>query len=234
MSAERPDGWSYWYRVVDAENQGWHPTAKETPDEPAFYRADYGFQREGLGDVRILDELEAERGPLRRVMPITGEDGQLLRHALAAAGRKAVYTVAVAVQRAFNELRERHGGLPALTDSYQGARTHLLAGREDSSESEALMDLVLWADRRKVKRIYEPSRQAITEMIVRWTTDPERFTEVAETLAHVVSSYADEQGGWGAVADQWLQPGALDTEGVHVTYKLLYSRSDEFDPAVLG
>lgn len=44
------------------------------------------------------DGVERTRGPLRPVKPITDEDEQLLRHALAAAGRKAVYTVAVAVQ----------------------------------------------------------------------------------------------------------------------------------------
>ena len=52
-------------------------------------------------------------------------------------------------------------------------------------------------------------------------TDPTRFTEVAETLAWMVSSYAEEHGGWKAIADQWLQPGGLDKEGVYVTSHLL-------------
>jgi hypothetical protein len=29
-----------------------------------------------------------------------------------------------------------------------------------------------------------------------------------------------EAGGWKAIADQWLQPGALDQEGVAVTTHL--------------
>jgi hypothetical protein len=49
-----------------------------------------------------------------------------------------------------------------------------------------------------------------------------------------VSEYADSTPrGWADIADQWLQPGALDREGVHVTYRLLYSLSARFDPAVL-
>jgi hypothetical protein len=166
-----------WYRVVDAHDHGWHPTTIDGPPGPVVYRTDYGFKRNGLGDPLSLEELERTRGPLRPVEPITAEDEQLLRHALAAAGRKAVYTVAVAVQLAFNELRERHSDLPSLHDSYERTRTHLLAGREGSWESEAQFDLQLWVDRSKVKRFHEPSREAITAMIVRWTTDPERFIE---------------------------------------------------------
>jgi hypothetical protein len=61
-------------------------------------------------------------------------------------------------------------------------------------------------------------------VIYRWTTDQQRYTEVAETLAFVVSSYADgTERGWAAVADQWLQPGGLDQEGTYVTYSLLCS-----------
>lgn len=70
-------------------------------------------------------------------------------------------------------------------------------------------------------------------VLLRWVIDPARFTDVAETLAFVVSRYADEHGGWPAVADQRLQPGALDQEGVHVTYSLLYSSSKDFDPSSL-
>lgn len=215
-----------WYRVVDAHHQGWHPTG--SLDGPTVYAADYGFQREGLGDPRTLEQLEAERGPLRPVLPITPEDRAELDGALADAGRRAVYTIAVAVQDAFKQLRERHGGL-ANWDSYQRTRTHLLAGREGSWESEALIDLALWGDVDKTRRIHEPSRQVITDMIVRWVTDPDQYTEVAETLAGVVSRYADEHGGWKAVADQWLQPGSLDDEGVRVTTHLLYSQSQRFD-----
>lgn len=221
-----------WYRVVDAHHQGWHPTST-TVGGPTVYAADYGIQREGLGEPRTLDELEAERGPLRPVLPITDEDTQELRAALKAAGRKAVYTVAVAVQRAVNELRELHGGLE-IWGSYQATWTHLLAGREGSWESAALVNLALWGNVAKTRRINEPSRQVITDMVLRWVSDPERFTEVAATLAGVVASYADEHGGWTAIADQWLQPGGLDQEGVHVTQHLLYSSSVHFDPAVLG
>lgn len=60
-----------------------------------------------------------------------------------------------------------------------------------------------------------------TDMIVRWVTDPKRFTEVAATLAETVSSYADANGGWKAIADQWLQPGGLNHESVYVTSHLL-------------
>jgi hypothetical protein len=90
-----------------------------------------------------------------------------------------------------------------------------------------------WAG--KPSRIDEPAAAGIHAILYRWATDPARFTELAETLARVVSEYADSTPrGWADIADQWLQPGALDHhEGVHVTYSLLYSRSAGFNPAVL-
>ena len=48
---------------------------------------------------------------------------------------------------------------------------------------------------------------------------PAADTEVAETLAVVALRCADEHDGWRTVADQWLQPGAPDNEGVS-TYGL--------------
>jgi hypothetical protein len=43
----------------------------------------------------------------------------------------------------------------------------------------------------------------VGEILYRWTTDPDRFTEVAGTLAAVVSEYADStERGWADIADQ--------------------------------
>ena len=61
---------------------------------------------------------------------------------------------------------------------------------------------------------------------------PDRYTEVAETLASIVSSHADQHGadGWRAIADQWLQPQALSRADFATCYRLLYSRSEHYDP----
>jgi hypothetical protein len=36
----------------------------------------------------------------------------------------------------------------------------------------------------------------------------------------VITHYSEENGGWRAIADQWLQPGGLDEVGVRVTSHL--------------
>ena len=62
-------------------------------------------------------------------------------------------------------------------------------------------------------------------MITRWVTDPNRYTEVAESLAFEISSYCDNTAGpdgWRHVADQWFQP-AMAERDFRNCYRLLYS-----------
>jgi hypothetical protein len=150
--------------------------------------------------------LEADRGPLRPVLPVTDNDQQALQTALRAAGRLAVGSLMVAVYRVARNLidqaRER-GDWPTLASL-------LVAGREGSWESEALRLLAWELGSRltdKPRRYDTAAVDQITRIITGWITDPDRFTEVAETLAHQIGTLADQAGGWPAIADRYLRPG---------------------------
>lgn len=215
-------------RVVDREHRGWMLTS-ERLGGPLVYQ-----DASDLGARRYLSptELAAERGPLRPVVTPAGEGVAELRRAWAIAGRKAAYTTAVAVQLAFNELRERNGGL-AAPKSWDQTREQVRAGRPGSWEAVRLFELMLWANVDKTRRYEDVAARMIAAVLVRWVADPDDYTEVAETLAAEFSAFADEVGGWRAVADQWLQQGALDRDGLMLTYGLLYSASPDFDYGVL-
>lgn len=217
-------------RVVDVEHRGWMLTNDGDLGGPLAYQdtSDYSAQRH-----LAPDELAEQCGPLRPVVPPTEADVAELRQAWTTAGRKAAYTTAVAVQIAFECLREGHGGL-AAPHSYEVTRRQLVAGRPGSWESVRLFELQRWANKDKVSRYDAAAADTIATVLQRWVSGADRYTEVAETLAGLFGAFADEQGGWPAVADQWLQQGAVDHEGVLLTYGLLYSTGAEFDPALLG
>jgi hypothetical protein len=247
----------YHRRYVDSQNQGWHPTGAD--GDAVLYAADYGhppppgaatrYQRDL--PPRGLDELAATRGPLRPVEPITDADRALLVSTFQKAGRKTITTLAAALEQLFHEIREAHGGLQADT-SYDFARRTLTAGREGSWESALLHDIVLFGNelnlakptralpafnvtaRRAagpVQRVDPAAREVLVGVLRRWVTDPERYTELAETLAVVVSDYCDDTAGpsgWRIVADQWLQPGALAHDHYSRCHGLFYSVSAHF------
>jgi hypothetical protein len=240
------------YRVVDRENQGWHGG----PDDAlgTRYTADYGFKRDL--DDRTFEHVLATRGPVRPVEPNTDEDEGELRHLLRQAGRKAVATLAAALESVFHQIREERGGL-AAHDSYDFAKRTLMAGRDGSWESELLIELVVFgnglnlakaggggrpddvATRRAAgpgPRVDAAVRDQLAHVLYRWVTNPDRYIEVAETLALVVSRYCDATGGsegWATVADQWLQPGGMAQHDFSVCYRLLYSLSEHFNPTVI-
>lgn len=238
------------YRVVDGENQGWHPVGVD--GGPPMYSADYGFQR-NLPD-RTWGDLVATRSPLRPVEPITDADEAELRELFAQAGRKTITTIAAALEAVFWRLDAEHRAGGPDRDGYWYARRTLMAGREGSWESEMLPGLIVFgndlnlakatktlrglAERRAagpVRRVHKPARDAIAAMLHRWVTDPDRYTEVAATLASVVSSWCDDTAGrrgWEAVADQWLMPGGMAHQTFSECYRLLYSVSAHYDPAL--
>ena len=218
-------------RVVDRDHQGWMLVGH--PDGGDAYTVNH------VDGYLTPDELAEQHGPLRPVEPITAEDRAELERLLALAGRKAVYSLAVAVYRTIHRFRDDAGGYDP--DNYDlNRRTHetsmrqVKAGRPGSWEAAQLVEVALWAGTGKSSRIHEDACAGMTDVLYRWGTDPTRFTEVAETLAAAVSEYADEHGGWAAVADQWLQPGGLDQEGVRLTYGLFYSLGKDFDYSALG
>lgn len=239
-------------RYVDSDNQGWLPTLDG--DGQIVYRADYGTGR-GL-PARSLPELVATRGPIRPVLPITDEDQALLEATFTTAGRKTITTIASALEEVFHRARETRGGLSAVHDSYHYAMRTLTAGREGSWESELLKQVVLLGNglnlapprqganntvealrrRGPSRRVAVAARDVLVDVFSRWVCDPARYTEVAETLAWVVSCHADRTagpGGWTAVADQWLQPAGLAREDFTTCYRLFYSLSEHFDTGLI-
>jgi hypothetical protein len=239
------------YRVVDRENQGWHSTSK-SEDGERVYAASYGFER-GLPDRTYL-ELARTRAPLRPVEPVTDEDVAMLHALFAQAGRKAIATLASALEAVFHRLREQRGGLAKAHESYEFACRTLKAGREGSWESELLIDVVMFGNSLNLapakggaswdvaarraggpsSRVHATAQAHMTLTFWQWVTGPDRYTEVAETLAAIVSSYCDAQeAGWKAVADQWLQPSALAKDDFRACYRLFYSTSEHFDSGVI-
>lgn len=214
-------------RVVDRNQRAWMLAAGL--DGADAYTAD------NHTSYLPLERVVAEHGPVRPVLPITVTDRHVLVGLVAGAKRKAVYSVAVAVYRTWNALRDDHGGMTHPTESFEISTRQLRAGRPGSWEAQLLTEMALWVGHGKPSRVDEAAAASIQAMLYRWTTDPDRYTELAETLAAVVSGYADStEAGWAGIADQWLQRGALDAEGVRLTYSLLYSQSEHFDPAVLS
>jgi hypothetical protein len=238
------------YRVVDHASQGWYPTSEGSGG--IVYTALYG----ATGDLaaRSFEQLAADRGPLRPVEPVTAVDVAALHRLFGEAGRKAITTLAAALETVFHEIREEQGGLETGHDSFEFAQRTMIAGRPGSWESELLLAVVMFGnelnlapakgsarydvDARRAagpgKRVDTQARAGMVAILRRWVTDPGRYTEVAETLAGIVSSYCDGQpDGWRAVADQWLQPGGLAQENFSLCYRLFYSRSERFDTAVI-
>jgi hypothetical protein len=216
------------YRVVDRENQGWHPVGRAGS---TAYAADFGSQRD-LPDVPYA-ELFAARAPLRPVENVTPADVEQLRDLFTEAGRKTVTTLAAALGTVLRRLAEERSGA-GHRDSWEYARRTLIAGREGSWESQVLTDVALFGKELAPKRVHPAVQERMAAMFWRWVTGPGRYTEVAETLASVVSSYCDQQEtGWKAVADQWLQPGGLAQADFSTCYRLLYSHSEHFDTEVI-
>jgi hypothetical protein len=236
------------YRVVDSRNQGWHPSSDGGGG--TVWAADYGFMRDL--ENRSYEDLEATRGPLRPVEPITDADEAELRDLFTTAGRKTITSLAAALEQVFHELRESAGPEGWQSPgSYEYATRTLKAGREGSWESELLIHIVMFGnelnlatgrgdvgDRRAAgpsKRVNASVRDQLAAILHQWVTGPGRFTEVAETLASVVSRYADETGGrdgWRMIADQWLQPRGLAQETFSVCYRLFYSLSEHLDTSL--
>ncbi|WP_018219195.1 hypothetical protein [Salinispora vitiensis] len=192
---------------------------------------------------RSLDALHAEH-TVRPVLPVTEQDHQLLQEALRRAGRRAVASLASALDLVCHELRESLGG--------QASMQTMIAGRPGSWESAALQEVIWFGatlNRPRLggnvtqtraagpnARVDPAAQQTMAEIIRRWVSDPHRYTEVAETLADIVSQHADEHHGvhgWAEIADDRLQPGPAADENSYTCYKLLYSLSQHLDPALL-
>ena len=247
------------YRLVDANNWGWLFGGEGS------YRTDpYDPDRQGLTFEQVVEQ----HGPIRPVEPITDEDQLLLTNVFLRIGRKSITTLAAALDQVFHELRESRGGINGSNDSFDYATRTLLAGQAGSWESAVLMEVVRFgnglnlvrggrstgsivqdAARRRAagpsKRVDVDGRRELAAIIRHWVLAEDRYVEVAETLAAVVSRYADARsealgagymadriGGthpWKQVADQWLMPGGLAQEDFSSCYRLLYSLGKYFN-----
>jgi hypothetical protein len=241
------------YRVVDRNNQGWH-AGRAGPEGGTSY-----------------DDLAAARGPLRPVLPISDADRAEFERLFRQVGRKTITTLAAALEAVFYRIREDRWAQTDISESWSYARRTLMAGREGSWESELLIEIVTFGnglnlakptrqmqdvdERRKAgpsSRVDHAVRDAMAEIFTRWVTAPDRYTEVAETLAGMVSRYCDDLieqalpdsgpavfpagwklAGWRAIADQWLQPGGLTQADFSRCYRLFCSQSDCFDSSVI-
>lgn len=192
------------YRVVDSTGQGWHRT------NPG-YAADYGFRR-GLEDSLSYQQLLEQRGPLRPVVPVPDADAKEMAQLLQEAGQKAAASVLAALHRVVL----RHPGKP-------GGPHPMRAGREGSWESEVMVSLAwhIGCDLdEKPKRLEEATVAGMARIVESWITRPDTYTEVAENLAWLFGRHADQVGGWPAVADRWLQPGAGPGHSKAVIHKV--------------
>lgn len=243
----------YPYRIADSQNQGWLTRGD------GIYE---GFDpTKPFGQARLesrpLAEIEAEFGPWRPVEPPTSAECDELRAAFELAGRKAIGSIASALDEVYDEARNRFGPWdrdPSGTAAY--AKRTLTAGRPGSWEADAIMEVVYFGNglnlyhrkgsasvdemRRKgpsPKRVHVEARDRIAAVLRAWTGSDDRYTEVPETLAGLVGMFADERhgaDGWRAIADQWIQPNSLDKENFVGTYRLLYSTSEHFDPNAIA
>lgn len=239
------------YRIVDARNVGWIVQDETTQ---AYRSFDPTAAVTDRVVVARLADIAAEHGPIRPVEPCTDADAAELRAAFELAGRKAVASLASAVEMIHYEARTRFGPWdadPAATAAY--AERTLKAGRPGSWESELLSELWIFgselnlfprtgsrdvAEMRRTgpntQRVHVEARDRIAAVLRRWTSAQDRYTELAENLARIVSSYADDRHGaegWRKIADQWLQPDArLPAAAAEPCYRLLYSQSAHYHP----
>lgn len=242
-------------RVVDRLNQGW---IRQSDDSYHGYDPTATAR---ILEARPLTDIEREFGPVRPVQGVPVADRDELRAAMGTAGRKAVGSLASALELINHEARVRgadpDGDPRSLQSGYRFSARTLVAGRPGSWESEYLQSVVHFGSSLNLhprpkgggspdemratgpnrRRVDVEARDRMAEVLRRWTDSPDGYVEVAENLAAIVSGYADETygaDGWAKIADQWLQPGGLAREDIATCYGLLYSTSSYFNPSAIG
>jgi hypothetical protein len=215
------------YRVVDRDNYGWYQAGNGDGGSHWTTGLINGLDT----DFGTYPELVAERGPVRPVELITDADRDALHALFRQAGRKTITSLAAALEQVFHQLREQHCGGRWDLDSHGGyeyAKRTMMAGRAGSWEADLLISVTmfgnalnlakptraLWdVDKRRaagpVKRVDKAARDGMVAIIWRWVTSPERYTELAETLAYVVSAYCDDAVG---PAPRASRGGAVDPD----------------------
>lgn len=210
-------------RVVDAEFYGWWGVGDE------------GYVSQRDRTPRLYDDVVAEYGPVRPVVPAPRDDVEALRGALIDAKRKAVTSLLAALGQTWQARMTRPA--PGEDQDWELPMRALTAGRPGSWEAVALQeatgfgrDLLLGSP----KRVDAVALEVIAGILWRWMDGPQ-YVELAETLPAVVAGIADEHGkdGWEVLADQWLQPASMAHDGFVTCYRWLYSTSAHFNADVL-
>lgn len=181
MTAENTDH----YRYADREGEGWLRNGAD-----GAYTT---YPRTDLGELP-LEQLKAERGPLRPVGVMDEADCRVLEDALAAAGKKAVATFLVALNRTARTLIDDGATVAVFT-----------AGRPGSWEADVFRGQILWlGEDIKTTRTDDTALVTAREVLLKWVTGPVQ-PELADGLASLLGNVAQKAGSWAKITDQWLQ-----------------------------
>lgn len=152
------------------------------------------------------------------------DEAESLCAAVVAAGRRAVGTIAAAVDLVHREARDRHSPWDRDPSGRYAFADQTLTAADDSTRwdpqaLERLRQYGAWLNRcphptdpprpdtgPKPTRVDLDGREQIATVLRAWTTPPRRVP-VAESLARIVSHHADTAHGpdsWRHLADQWL------------------------------
>jgi hypothetical protein len=179
----------YSSRVVDRDGEGWLDNGPE--------RTYTTYPNQNIGENLTYEELEAQRGPLRPVGPMTSEDSEALADALATAGKKGVATLLAALNRTAKNLIADGGSLSVLT-----------AGRPGSWEASLLRGEIVWIGEDIARsRIDDAAFDVAAATLDKWVTGPV-VPELADGLASILGDAAKKAGGWHEITDRWLTHNA--------------------------
>ncbi|MFE9769454.1 hypothetical protein ACFYPC_33880 [Streptomyces sp. NPDC005808] len=188
----------YPFRVVDAHDRGWFAVG------PALYLCAGAEQR--CVEPTSLEKLEAERGPVRPVVPASDRDLDRLRAAFTDAGPKAVASLLVALY----VLARKHAEAEYERSGHKRSG-QLYAGGEDHWETVAMRSLV-WglgvdlAD--KPRRLDEAMIDTVRAVVDGWVApSSDVYVEVANNITEAFQAAAKDAGGWQGLADKHFQLG---------------------------
>lgn len=199
----------YPYRIVDRLNRGWltRGDGKYECFDPTRQRRDDYFIRD-----KPMEEIEADAGPIRTVVSAPAEDRTELVSAFEACGRKLITSLTSALEQVFHEARgrARRDGDELGAGAWEYAKRTLVAGRPGSWEAESLLGVVMFGNELNLhphkerltvehmrstgpnrKRVDVEQRDRMADVLRRWTDGEHTYVEVPETLAGLVSDFAD-------------------------------------------
>lgn len=215
-------------RVVDRFGYGWLRQG-DTETYRVYPKVD------GCPSTMPHDQLAAERGPLRDVVPASDADRREIAFLLAATKDKALSTLL--------------GALAWLGEACVEADGHyyrMVAGRPGSWEAALLIELAQQAPKTPADKLDRPEAE-VGRILWTWLFEefalesrgdpkvaelvpqPRGVSEVADTLAGVFGRVVDGRGGWDEVVDD-----DLNWDLACKAQRLLYSQSRHFDAAELG